>query len=84
MHPSTITALLLPLLLSSVLAVPTPVQTEAASQTSPPPALVSMENGLEADGQTAVAGLIKAQWIAAHPDPNPDDGSNRSLKGSPQ
>lgn len=81
MHPSTITALLLPLLLSSVLAVPTPVQTGAASQTSPPPALVSMENGVEKDGQTAVAGLIKAQWIAAHPDPHPDDGSKRSLKG---
>ena len=81
MHRSTITALLLPLLLSSVLAVLTPVQTAAALQTSPPPAMVSMENGLDKDGHSTVAGAMKAQWDAAHPDPHPDDGSKRSLKG---
>ena len=50
MHSSTITAFLLPLLLSSVLAVPTPVQNEAATQSSPSAAQISIANGLQESG----------------------------------
>ena len=71
MHSTTITAILLPLLLSSVLAVPTPVQKETATQSGPPSAPVSLENGLLKSGQP-----LAAAWVSAG-----SPGRKRTLKG---
>ena len=71
MHSSTITAFLLPLLLSSVLAVPTPVQKGPTEQSHPPPALTSLVNNLEKSGQPAAA-----EWAALDV-----PGRKRALKG---
>ena len=70
MHSTTITAFLLPLLLSSVLAVPTPVQNEAATQSAPPPAQFSLENGLLKSRHP-----LEAAWVKAG-----SPGRKRSLK----
>ena len=60
MHSSTITAFLLPLLLSSVLAVPIRVQNKGATQSGPPAAQVSLENGLLKAGQPPAAAWLEA------------------------